>query len=190
MGPFKIIRQITPVSFRLALPAHYRISPTFHVSLLKPAGGPRGEEVLEEAGDQRVSPIVVDGQEAYQVREILYSRRRGRLLQYLVDWEGYGPEEQSWVNADDILDPSLTTVFHRIPPPGQTSPETPRKTPASFASSRQEPLPGEGLCHKFSFCGSLRLPPEGTVTGVLTVISSHSHYSPELWLITGTGASH
>ncbi len=41
-GPFKIIRQITPVSFRLALPAHYRISPTFHVSLLKPTGGPRG----------------------------------------------------------------------------------------------------------------------------------------------------
>ncbi len=69
VGPFKIIRQITPVSFRLALPAHYHISPTFHVSLLKPAGGPRGVEVLDEAGDQRVPPIVVDGQEAYQVRK-------------------------------------------------------------------------------------------------------------------------
>ncbi len=55
VGPFKITRQITPVSFRLALPAHYRISPTFHVSLLKPAGGPRGEEIQEEAGDQRAS---------------------------------------------------------------------------------------------------------------------------------------
>ncbi len=95
LGPFKIIRQITPVSFRLALPAHYRISPTFHVSLLKPAGGPRGEEVLEKAGDQRVPPIFVAGQEAYQVREILDSRRQGRLLQYLVDWERYGLEEQS-----------------------------------------------------------------------------------------------
>ncbi len=40
--PFKIIRQITPISFRLALHAHYSISPTFHVSLLKPTGGPRG----------------------------------------------------------------------------------------------------------------------------------------------------
>ncbi len=29
VGPFKIIRQITPVSFRIELPANYRISPTF-----------------------------------------------------------------------------------------------------------------------------------------------------------------
>lgn len=40
--PFKIIRQLTPVSYHLQLPANYCISPTFHVSLLKPAGGPRG----------------------------------------------------------------------------------------------------------------------------------------------------
>ncbi len=43
VGPFKINRQISPVSYRLALPSNYRISPTFHVSLLKPAGCPRGE---------------------------------------------------------------------------------------------------------------------------------------------------
>ncbi len=113
-GSIQILRQITPVSFRLALPNHYRISPTFHVSLLKPAGGPRGEEVQEVAGDQRAPPLIVDGEEAYQVREILDSRR-GRILQYLVDWEGYG-EERSWVNAEDILDPSLTADYHRDHP--------------------------------------------------------------------------
>ncbi len=40
VGLFKISTQITPVSFRLELPSNYRISPTFHVSLLKSAGGP------------------------------------------------------------------------------------------------------------------------------------------------------
>ncbi|KAI2645887.1 Transposon Tf2-9 polyprotein [Labeo rohita] len=111
VGPFQIIKQITPVSCRLDLPANYRISPTFHMSLLKPAGGP-GEALEEEAGLQ-TSPILVDGEEAYQVHELLDSRRRGGTLQYLVDWEGFGPEERSWVNAGDILDPSLTDEFHR-----------------------------------------------------------------------------
>ncbi len=76
VGPFKILRQITPVSFHLALPNRYRISPTFHVSLLKPAGGPKGEEIQEVAGDQWAPPLIVDGEEAYQVREILDSCRR------------------------------------------------------------------------------------------------------------------
>ncbi len=116
MGPFQITRQITPVSYRLALPADYRISPTFHVSLLKPAGGPRGERDQDEVADESTPPLIVDGEEAYQVREILDSRRRGRVLQYLVDWEGYGPKERSWVNTQDILDPSLTTDFHRTHP--------------------------------------------------------------------------
>ncbi len=174
VGPFKIIRQITPVSFRLALPAHYRISPTFHVSLLKPAGGPRGEEVQDEAGDQRAPPIIVDSQEAYQVREILDSRRRGRFLQYLIDWEGYGPDERSWVNAEDILDPSLTTDYHRDHPdrPAPRPRGRPRRRLPPRVRSRSQ---GGGLCHELSLCGSLRSPPEGTVTRVLTVINSISH---------------
>ncbi len=122
VGPFKILRQISPVSFRLELPANYRISATFHVSLLKPAGGPRGE-MEEGARSQTPLPFLVDGEEAYRVHELLDSRRRGGTLQYLVDWEGFGPEERSWVNAGDILDPTLTEEFHR------THPEKPAPRP-------------------------------------------------------------
>ncbi|KAL0186270.1 hypothetical protein M9458_017940, partial [Cirrhinus mrigala] len=112
VGPFQIIRQITPVSFRLDLPAEYRISPTFHVSLLKPAGDPGRAENLDEAASQGPPPVIVDGEEVYRVNTILDSRRRRGQLQYLVDWEGFGPEERSWVASGDILDPSLTTDFH------------------------------------------------------------------------------
>lgn len=48
----------------------------------------------------------MEGEEAYFVRELLDSRRWGRLQQYLVE-ELYGPEERSWVNAEDILEPTL-----------------------------------------------------------------------------------
>ncbi|XP_073780218.1 uncharacterized protein [Danio rerio] len=112
VGPFQIERQISPVSFRLTLPNHYRIFPTFHVSLLKPAVGPVEADREVAAGEQGPPPLMIVGEEAYQIHEILRSRRRGGQLQYLIDWEGYGPEERSWINRKDILDSTLLDEFH------------------------------------------------------------------------------
>ncbi len=44
------------------------------------------------------------------MHELLDSRRRGSALQYLVDWEGFGPEERSWVNSGN------TEEFYRLHP--------------------------------------------------------------------------
>ncbi|KAK3535066.1 hypothetical protein QTP70_003030 [Hemibagrus guttatus] len=112
IGPFIIIRQINPVTYHLRLPPEYKIHLIFHVSLLKPHYSSVLPSTEPGKAEEPSLPLILDEGPAYLVRDILDSWRRGGHLEYLVDWEGYGPEEQSWVPRNDILNPSLLEDFH------------------------------------------------------------------------------
>lgn len=110
LGPYPVEAVVGPSSVRLKLPHHLRIHPVFHVSLLKPfLSSP-----LCPPSEPPPPARVIDGHPAYTVRRIVDVRPRGRGRQYLVDWQGYGPEERSWVPRSFILDPSLITDFERL----------------------------------------------------------------------------
>ncbi len=112
VGPFTIQKQINPVTFQLDLPPQYRIHTTFHVSLLKPYHSPVSPPTEPGVIMETPLPLIQEDGAIYEVRAILDSRRHGGRLEYLVDWEGFGPEERSWLSRDDILDPALTEEFH------------------------------------------------------------------------------
>ncbi|KAL0166846.1 hypothetical protein M9458_038690, partial [Cirrhinus mrigala] len=116
VGPFTILEQVNPVTYKLQLPPQYRIHPTFHVSLLKPCHEPLLPSTEPGHEEEPPPPMVLEEGSIYSVKEILMSRHRGGHLEYLVDWEGFGPEERSWVPHDDILDPTLTDEFHAAHP--------------------------------------------------------------------------
>ena len=110
LGPFRIVKQINPVTVSLDLPASFKIHNNFHISLLEP--------FIESELLDRENPIppavVVDGYPEYEVESILDSKYyRGKLF-YLVNWVGYGINDQSWEPASNLRNSqNLVEDFNR-----------------------------------------------------------------------------
>lgn len=95
--------------YELKLHSQYRIHAVFHVSLLKPHFPPVSVPSTEPGPIDKPPPLCqIINHPIYTVKKTMDSQCCGGQLEYLVDWEDYGPEGGSWVPRDDILDPVLS----------------------------------------------------------------------------------
>ena len=110
LGPYRISEKVGNNAYRLKLPANMRIHPVFHASRLMPYTGSK----------QRAppGPTIVDGNDEWDVEKIMDSRVKDGQLEYLVHWEGYPHEEDTWEPVDNVLPNSkkLVNEFHRRNP--------------------------------------------------------------------------
>jgi len=60
--------------------------------------------------------IVVDGEEEWEVEEILDSCWHRKRFQFLVKWKGFSREHNSWEAASDVKAPDLVAEYYQKHP--------------------------------------------------------------------------
>lgn len=125
LGPYEVIERVGDLDYRLKLPPQLKVHNVFHVDRLSPW---KGNEVNGQLPPPP-PPIEVDGEEEYEVEEIIDSRIFRRQLQYLVRWKGYGPGDNSWEPAKNVNAEDAVRDFYA------QNPSAPRKLNAALFAS-------------------------------------------------------
>lgn len=116
LGPFVVKRIVSPVAVELKLPLTLRkVHPVFHVHLLK-------RTVEDDINPPPPVPDPVlneDGEEEFVVGEIIQhrlrpGRGRSKVLEYLVRWKGYGPDEDTWLPQSELEDCEALDVYEEV----------------------------------------------------------------------------
>jgi len=101
LGPFEIIQRVSPVAYKLKLPAELRIHPVFHVSRLR-----KFHEDPFHRTPPPPPPVQTEQGEEYEVEEILDQREKktGKKtkIEYLVKWLGYPDFEATWEPMENL----------------------------------------------------------------------------------------
>jgi len=108
LGPYPVERRVGKYAYCLVLPPLMRrLHPVFNVVKLSPAPN----DLIGQ--NPPPLPELVDGEEEYVVEKILSSRMFQQKLQYLVKWEGYGIEGNTWEYSENLDHaPEKVTEFH------------------------------------------------------------------------------
>jgi hypothetical protein len=115
IGPYQILKQISPVAYKLKLPDNFEIHDVYYSGLLK-------RYVGEPPKFTPPPPVLFSDNSVGYIVEILLRRRKKRnSYEYLVKWEGYTkyPEhDSSWEPRSNLMKdvPDMVREFDKTQP--------------------------------------------------------------------------
>jgi hypothetical protein len=133
LGPFRIIKKLGPVTYKLEMPEGMRIHPVFHVSLLEPApknARPGPVDIDEETQEPR-----------YEVEKIMGFKAINGKPHYLIHWKGYQHSEDTWEPEENLTDEMTTEYLRGLPvaTPSRPDRQQGRHPRGTLARPRQLP---------------------------------------------------
>jgi len=104
VGPYQVKGIISTNTIELDLPNTVRIHPVVNVSRVQ-----RYKDQIEGQKKEQPAPVIIKGEEEYEVEKILNKKKFREKDQHLVQWKGYMVEEDIWEprenlgNAEDLV---------------------------------------------------------------------------------------
>jgi hypothetical protein len=108
IGPYQIVKKLGDLNYQLKLPQSMKIHDVFHVHLLKPHHPSSWHQ-------KPLPPVEVEGEEEYEMEEVLNSRIQRGKLEFLVTWKGY-LGELTWVRELDMHADDAIKQFYKANP--------------------------------------------------------------------------
>jgi len=97
VGPYKIKEIISSNAVKLELPSTVRIHPVVNISRIR-----RYVEQVEGQKKKQPAPVIIKGEEEWEVERILNKRRVRGKNKYLVRWKEFTAESDTWKERENL----------------------------------------------------------------------------------------
>jgi len=97
VGPYKVREIISSNAVKLELPSTVKIHPVVNVSRIRRYVGQ-----VEGQKKERPAPVIIEGEEEWEVERILNKRKVRGKNKYLVRWKGFMAESNIWEGRENL----------------------------------------------------------------------------------------